>query len=263
MLRSLLRACTVMALLSAPANADEICTLIADAKTGAEIVRDGICDRRVSPMSSFKLPLAVMGFDSGILIDEHNPRWDWKPEFGAGRDVEKGPHDPESWEKISVVWYSQELTRKLGDKRFADYVVAFGYGNGDVAGNAGKKDGLTQSWLMSSLLISPDEQIAFLKKLKARTLPVSAKAYDMTARILPAFEAGAWKVQGKTGSGWLRNAKGEIDRNRPIGWFVGWGEKGGQEIVFARLFIGAQKSERYGGMIARDGLLADLRALLK
>jgi beta-lactamase class D len=262
MTRSLLRVLSLLALFSASARADEICTLIVDAKTGAEIVRDGICDRRVSPMSSFKLPLAVMGFDAGILIDEHNPRWEWRPELGDGRDVEKTAHDPQSWEKISVVWYSQELTRRLGEKRFADYVSAFGYGNTDVSGNAGKKDGLTQSWLMSSLQISPDEQVAFLKKLKARTLPVSAHAFDMTARILPAFEAGPWKMQGKTGSGWLRNAKGEVDRTRPIGWFVGWGKKDEREIVFARLFVGAQKSERYGGMIAREGLLADLPALL-
>lgn len=41
------------------------CTIIADAITGNTLYETGECARRVSPCSSFKLPLAIMGFDRG------------------------------------------------------------------------------------------------------------------------------------------------------------------------------------------------------
>ncbi|WP_373369869.1 penicillin-binding transpeptidase domain-containing protein, partial [Klebsiella aerogenes] len=47
-----------------------------------------------------------------------------------------------------------------GDDKFitTDYLQQcqkFEYGNQDVSGDSGKHNGLTQSWLMSSLTISP------------------------------------------------------------------------------------------------------------
>ena len=113
--------------------------------------------------------------------------------------------DPMIWERDSVLWYSREITRRLGAKSFAGYVSKFGYGNMDVSGNAGKDNGLTHSWINSSLKISPVEQIAFLRRLLAGKMPVSAKAHEMTRAIMPSFQAGGWTVQGKTGSTRLGN----------------------------------------------------------
>ncbi|CAN7403310.1 class D beta-lactamase [Aminobacter sp. LjRoot7] len=238
------------------------CMLIVDAQSGATLRRDGTCDRRVSPASTFKVPLALMGYDAGILADAHTPRWDYKPEFNAIKRDHR-PVDPTIWEKDSVVWYSQQITRKLGNERFAGYVENFTYGNGDITGNPGKKDGLTHSWLSSSLQISPDEQAAFIKRILDHKLPLSAKAYEMTGAILPAFDAGDWKVQGKTGTGWLTNKAGAQNRNRPFGWFVGWAEKDGRKIVFARLFVNEGKSPVLLGPEVRTNFLADLPGLMK
>lgn len=253
-------ACATLACATAAAAA-ETCTVIVDVHTKKTVVRDGICDRRAPPQSTFKLPLAVMGFDSGILTDAHNPRWDYKPEFTAFRDVEKTAHDPASWEAVSVVWYSQELTRKLGEKRFAAYVSDFGYGNKDVSGDPGKHNGLTRSWLASSLEISPDEQVAFLHQLRTKKLAVSAHAYAMTENVIPTFKAGDWEVQGKTGSGLLRGKDGNLDRTRPVGWFVGWARNGEREIVFTRLLLENRRLDQPASFIARDGFLADLPSL--
>ncbi|HBR0074141.1 TPA: hypothetical protein MHZ25_28475, partial [Klebsiella pneumoniae subsp. pneumoniae] len=57
------------------------CTIIADAITGNTLYETGECARRVSPCSSFKLPLAIMGFDSGILQSPKSPTWELKPEY--------------------------------------------------------------------------------------------------------------------------------------------------------------------------------------
>ncbi|MBL0370442.1 class D beta-lactamase [Rhizobium sp. KVB221] len=239
------------------------CTLIVDQPSGKTLYRDGTCDQRFTPMSSFKLPLAVIGFDAGILKSEHQPRWDYKPEFKASKRERKSV-DPTIWEKDSIVWYSQEITRKLGDRKFADYVAKFGYGNADVAGRPGENNGLTHSWLMSSLVISPDEQAAFLRRLLGGDLPVNAKAVEMTRKVIPTFESGdGWTVQGKTGSGWLRNGKGRIDKSHPIGWFVGWAENDGRRLVFVRMKIGVPDTDLPPGPALRATFLKELPELME
>jgi len=214
-------------------------TLVVDLAGGNVLHRSGPCATRLTPCSTFKIPLALMGFDSGVLKGPHDPAWPYRPAVDrAHREVEKHTTDPTRWEAESVVWYSQELTRRMGEARFKAYVDRFGYGNRDVRGNPGKHDGLTQSWLASSLAISPDEQVAFLRRMLARRL-VSAHAHAQAEAIIPVFESnGGWTVHGKTGSGWAVGPRMRADKSRPLGWFVGWAEKGGRRIAFARVAVG-------------------------
>jgi beta-lactamase class D len=238
------------------------CTVLLDRETGQTLLRKGTCDQRLTPMSTFKVPLALMGYDAGILVDEHIPTWDYKPEFNAPKRARK-PVDPTIWQEESILWFSQQLTRKLGREKFADYVARFQYGNSDVRGVKGGEDGLTHAWLMSSLAISPDEEADFVRRLVNRQLPVSDKAFDMAEKIVPAFAAGdGWTVHGKTGSGWLRDAKGAIDKTRPLGWFVGWAEKGSRHIVFARMRIGTKRAGEAPGLLLRDVFLRELPGLM-
>ncbi|WFP73729.1 class D beta-lactamase [Mesorhizobium sp. WSM4906] len=240
---------------SAPLE-DIHCTLIQDSESGATLYQDGVCDRRVSPASTFKVPLALIGYDSAILSDQHTPSWDYKPEFNAVKRDRKTV-DPTIWERDSIIWYSREITRRLGADRFAGYVSKFVYGNADVSGTAGKNDGLTNSWVDSSLEISPVEQTAFLRRLLAGKMPVSAKAHEMTKAIIPTFESGDWTVQGKTGSTRLGKSK------RSLGWFVGWAEKDGRRIVFARLVVDTKRTDTPKGLATRAAFLKDLPQLVK
>ncbi|MBZ9895077.1 MULTISPECIES: class D beta-lactamase [unclassified Mesorhizobium] len=243
---------------SAPLG-DVQCTLIADAQSGKTLYQNGVCDQRFSPASTFKVPLSLIGYDAGILSDEHTPSWDYKPEFKAVKRDHKTV-DPMIWERDSVLWYSREITRRLGPESFAGYVSKFGYGNADVSGDPGKNDGLTHSWVNSSLKITPVEQVDFLRKLLAGKIPVSAKAHDMTKAILPSFKAGDWTVQGKTGS--TRGGEGGKDR-RSLGWFVGWAQKNGRQIVFARLVVDTKRSDMPKGLATRAAFLKDLPLLIK
>ncbi|MGI4858816.1 MAG: penicillin-binding transpeptidase domain-containing protein, partial [Janthinobacterium lividum] len=164
------------------ASAHTLCTVVADAGTGQVLLRQGDCTSRVTPASTFKIALGLMGYDAGFLKDEHTPTLPFRPGYPDwGGAAWRQPTDPARWLKYSVVWYSQQVTRHLGMTRFADYTRAFHYGNADVSGDA-RHDGLTHAWIDSSLLISPLEQVAFLGKVVNRTLPVSAYAFDMTAR---------------------------------------------------------------------------------
>ncbi|MBZ9677190.1 class D beta-lactamase [Mesorhizobium sp. ES1-1] len=246
---------------SAPIG-DVQCTLIADAASGKTLYQDGTCDQRFSPASTFKVPLALIGYDAGILADEHTPAWDYKPEFNAVKRDQKTV-DPVIWERHSVLWFSREITWRLGAEKFAGYVSKLDYGNKDVSGTPGKNDGLTRSWVNSSLEITPVEQVDFLRKLLARTLPVSAKAYDMTSAIIPTFQAGGWTVQGKTGSTRVTNDAGKSKDKRSLGWFVGWADKDGRRIVFARLVVDARRTDMPKGLKTRATFLKDLPLLVK
>ncbi len=239
------------------------CTLVISYPDGKTLHQDGDCQQRRSPASSFKIPLALMGFDSGILTDEHNPALPYKDEYKAGRESDKKTVDPTIWEKDSVVWYSQQITQKLGMEKFQQYIDRIDYGNRDLSGTPGKSDGLTKAWLFTSLSISPVEQTDFIRKLLNHDLGVSAQAYDKTLAIIPRFSAGdGWAVFGKTGSGWLLDEAGKSDKTKPLGWFVGWAEKGNQKAIFAKLMIDDKANAEYGGPRAREEFLAELPTLL-
>lgn len=237
------------------------CTVMIDARSGDVLVRNGTCDQRFAPFSSFKLPLAVMGYDAGILVDDETPRWDWHAGLTAP-ERDRKPVDPTIWERDSVLWYSREITRLLGSEAFGRSVAQLDYGNADVSGTRGKANGLTHAWIGASLVISPDEQVAFVRRLLLGALPVSADAQAWAASILPDFEAGGWTVSGKTGSGWVSDADGAYFRDRPLGWFVGWAQRGDAVVAFARLRVDAERSAANLGPVVREAFLAELPTLL-
>ena len=239
------------------------CTVILDEESGDTLYRKGQCDEAFAPQSTFKLPLAMMGYDAGILTDETQPRWAYQAKFKRPKREQQAT-DPTIWEKDSIVWYSQEITRRLGEKKFADYVKRFGYGNGNVKGVAGQTDGLTESWLMSSLKISADEQAEFVRRFLNGRLPISEQAYDKTLAIIPKFSAAdGWQVQGKTGSGRMRTKAGKFDGDSWLGWFVGWAQKGDRRVVFATMNVKDWKGEEPISVATRDALIADLPKLVK
>ena len=248
---------------AAGAAADNVCTVLADASTGAILRQEGECDRRQPPASTFKVAIALMGYDAGFLKDETNPKLPFKEGYPDWIEAWRTDTDPAAWLKNSVVWYSQQVTLALGKEKFEGYVTAFGYGNTDVSGDAGKDNGLTRSWLSSSLRISPLEQIGFLTRVVGRKLPVSTHAYEMTEAILTKHElSNGWTVRGKTGAGFPVKADGTPDRQRPVGWYVGWAKKGDRTIVFARLKENSQPQKLRPGFGTREELLKDLPSML-
>ncbi|HEV2503033.1 MAG TPA: class D beta-lactamase [Mesorhizobium sp.] len=257
--RSWLLAAAGLVLSAVSARAETICTAFADAGTGEILKQEGACDQRVTAVSTFKIALALMGYDSGFLKDGHDPKLPFKKGYADWIKSWRTDTDPTSWIRNSVVWYSWQITQSLGDARFKRYVETFDYGNRDVSGNAGKNDGLTRSWLSSSLKISPLEQLTFLEKIVNRKLPVSTRAFVMTARITTIGKlSNGWEVHGKTGTGFPRKPNGKEDRSRSYGWFVGWATKGDRTIVFARLIQDGKREEEPAGPRAREAFLQEL-----
>lgn len=254
----------VLIVLGAPvADARDVCTLVIDAPSGATLISRGSCLRRVTPASTFKIAISLMGYDSGFLIDQHDPALPFHKGYPDWIPAWRHTTDPTRWIADSVVWYSQQVTRFLGTERFARYTLEFQYGNADVSGDPGKDNGLTHAWLSSSLQISPKEQVSFLRNLVLRHLPVSERAYDMTGRITRvALLATGWAVHGKTGTGFPRKENGSTDRDHELGWFVGWATKGPRSVVFAYLIQDEKSKPTNAGLRARDAFLRELPRLL-
>jgi len=238
------------------------CTSLMDAATGRRLRHDGQCDARATPASTFNIVVSLMGYDSGILIDEHTPLMKYKPGYSDWNESWRTDTDPTSWIINSNVWFAQNVTTQIGAARFQHYVDGFGYGNRDVSGDAGQRNGLTMSWMGSSLQISADEQVDFLRKVVNRQLPVSPKAYDMTNRIMqPQTLANGWTIRGKTGTAAAVLADGRDDRERRYGWYVGWATKGTRTIVFARMML-EHRQETYAGARARQAFLSEVATQL-
>ena len=245
------------------ASAATTCTLVIDAATNATLIRVGDrCDERLTPASTFKIPLSLIGFDSGILVDANRPAWPYKQEYQAWNDAWKQTTTPQTWLRDSVVWYSQVLTRTLGAARFQEYIDKLAYANRDLSGEPGRNDGLTTAWLSSSLRISATEQVEFVRRMIRRQLPVSRAAIDRTMALMPVAVTGGWRVSGKTGTGFVRRADGTNDPDRQVGWFVGWATREGRTVVFARLLEDEWPERVNAGLRARDALLGDWAALM-
>ncbi len=213
----------------------------------------GHCQVRQSPCSTFKVAIGLMGYDSGILQNELSPVYPYKKGMSTVVEACKQSQTPASWMKNSCVWYSQEVTQKLGMKEFHNYLEKFNYGNQDASGDKGKNNGLTNAWLVSSLEISPEEQVQFLKKLSESKLPVSKKAQALTKQIMFVDNLDdGWKLYGKTGS-----------KDTQSGWFVGWIEKGNRKIIFAHYIEDSKKMDSWGGRRAKEEARLKLIQLIK
>jgi len=214
------------------AHAEEESFLLVDAGTNEVIFELGTnIDQRVTPRSTFKIALCLMGFDAGILKNQENPVWDFQEGYVAALDAWKKPQTPYSWIKNSCLWYSQVLAVQLGLETIQDYLTAFEYGNQDISG------GLTTAWLGTSLEISPREQVNFIRKMIQGKLLISREATLITKSILllETLSEG-WELYGKTGHGW--------EGSQPVGWFVGWVEKGEKSLVFAYIIREDQMNPR-------------------
>ena len=233
--------------------------MLVDAASGRALVREGTCDASVTPASTFKIAISLMGFDSGVLRDDHAPYLPYKASYASSNPGWRHGTDPAGWLRESIVWYSQQVTKRLGAASVRNYVRAFDYGNRTLASVAGVADAVAVSELSPTLRITPQQQTEFLRKVVNRELALSPQAYDVTARLLKVEETpNGWEVHGKTGTAPVRLADGKADKENNIGWFVGWTIKDGRKLVFARLMQYPVDSNSYAGLKTRQAFLGEL-----
>lgn len=179
-------------------------------------------EKRVSPNSTFKVPHALVGLETGVVQDGNTVfQWD-----GTVYPVPAWNRDQTLREAIqnSTIWYFQAIARQVGERKEQQFLHAFHYGNRDLSG------GLTHFWLQSSLTISPKEQVDFLTRFYTYRLPVSHRSIDIVKDILVLDESNGAVLSGKTGTGWR---DGVLNGPPVNGYFIGYVEKNGNTYLFA------------------------------
>jgi beta-lactamase class D len=122
------------------------------------------CATRLSPASTYKIPHALIGLETGAITETTVEKWDGvkhpdQPKWNLD-------HTVFSAMKPSVLWFFQRIAPRIGADRAHDWLQRFQYGNTDTSGP------ITLYWVNGRLRISPDEQLAFLTKFYGGTLPV-------------------------------------------------------------------------------------------
>jgi beta-lactamase class D len=182
---------------------------------------------RYTPCSTFKIFNSMAALDAGVLKDEKEViKWDGKKRMLKNWNKD---HNLRTAIQKSVVWFYQELARRIGEEKMQRYLSDSHFGNMDMSG------GLTEFWLVSSLKISAQEQIAFLKRVEAYRVPFSKRSVDILKDILIVKKSDNYVLRGKTGSG-------NDEQGSGLGWFVGWLERDGNRYFFAMNYIGRNAS---------------------
>jgi beta-lactamase class D len=191
-------------------------------------------DTRFSPCSSFKMPLSVMGYDVGILIDEETPTWDFEQGYDDWIEAWRVPQTPLSWMQFSCVWYSKILSVRIGLDKIQNYLASMHYGNQDMSGGLSLPGPEDVAWINSSLQISAREQVDFVRRMVRGQLSTSDNAFKMTKALVFKEElSDGWKLFGKTG--WSGSDITKDGKTLQHSWFVGWIEKGERFYPFAYL----------------------------
>ena len=216
-------------------------------KNGAAALFDGshatlhhptLARRRFTPCSTFKLYLALMGLESGVI---RNPKEIWKY---TGEKVGQEP----GRRSMSLVvalqesseWYFREVARKLGAERLRAEVKKLNYGGG------WKGTTPESAWIDGSLQISPEEQARLVWSLNREALPYARIHQRFVKDSLRVTGARLW---GKTGSG--RPGRDGL----ALGWYVGAFRQGEDVRAFAIL----QRAPDVIGPRVRDRLARRLR----
>lgn len=215
--------------------------------------------QRQSPCSTFKIPLAIIGFQENYLLNAHSPDCTYQEGYTNWLPKWEQSFTPLTWMQDSCVWYSQEIIAKpYGQEKLQQFVEKFKYGNMDVSGTNARD--YSFSWLNSSLQISPREQISFLFKFLERGYGVTEKIYQQVKNIIPQENLiNGWVLHGKTGTSCFLNDDESWDKTKQMGWYVGWIEKYRQKYVFAYAINEIETYPNLGaGLIAKQRVIDKL-----
>ena len=176
------------------------------------------------PASTYKIPNSLIALETEVIKDDVAVlTWD-----GIERPLNGSPI--EEWNqdlnlrlafKYSAVWFYQVLARRIGYQRMQDFVNQIQYGNQNIGG----KEDIDRFWLRGELRITPQQQIALLRRLYQNDLPFSQQIMDLVKDIMIVEQTPDYVLRGKTG--WA------IAVTPQIGWFVGYLEQNDNVYFFA------------------------------
>lgn len=220
------------------------CFLLLDTNTGT-LTRgpDEVCATPLPPASTFKIPHAVAALESKVIsgpdeVIKYDPGRPGEGDYPTWRR----DHTLASAMRYSVVWYFQEIAKRLKMDGEDFYLRRLRYGNEDPS------SGLTTFWLGGSLRISPIEQITFLRRLYYGELPVSDRSMQIVRDILVqppnviVNATGEHRFDAPWPAGTVLSAKTgstSFEPKRAVRWIVGRVERERHAWIFVSCVTGA------------------------
>jgi beta-lactamase class D len=192
------------------------------------------CATRLSPASTYKIPHALIGLETGVITESTVEQWD-----GVKRPNQpkwNQDHTVLSAMRPSVLWFFQAIAPRIGVARAREWLQKFQYGNTDTSGQ------ITQYWVNGRLRISPDEQLAFVKKFYDGRLPVAKRHIENVKGALEQAPGMIENARGVTrlNAAWPRgvslNSKtgaSTIASGESVSWLVGQLTVNQRKLVFS------------------------------
>ena len=198
--------------------------------TGADeylVAHPALAEERFSPASTFKIPNALIGLETGVITDaSFTLPWDGTTYAvdGWNRD-----HDLASALRDSVVWFFQAVARGIGRERMEEWISRFDYGNGEIGAE------VDSFWLDGTLTISTHEQVRFLERLNAGELPLSSRSVSILRQAMPLRRSDSVTIRAKTGT--------QLDAESGLAWLVGWTEVNGEIASHFALLLTGERGD--------------------
>lgn len=172
--------------------------------------------QRFSPVTSFKIPITLIGVQTGKITSENNIQI--KTDSNQNKTVTL----KEIFSSASPE-YLQSLARQTGKDTMKLWIDSLGYGNKNMEG------AVDSFWLNNQLKISPDEQLGLMSKLYFDQLPFQKYAQQMTRDAMLQEDNTLYRLSYTIGTG-------RDEKNDQIGWVTGWIEEN-QHVYFFVTFI--------------------------
>lgn len=168
------------------------------------------CQQQLSPCSTFKIPNALIGLQTGVVSGPTDlKKWDGTERTRAANNKD---HTLQTAINESIPWYFQALARDVGEERMAQWLQRLNYGNQDISA------GIDIFWLGSSLKIDAYSQMKLIKDLWHGSLPFDPDYQEQLRDMLVLDSDLDGTLHGKTGS-----CPGARNQDPPDhGWFIGW-----------------------------------------
>jgi beta-lactamase class D len=181
-----------------------------------------LADTSFLPYSTFKVPNTLIGLETGVIPDEKFAlKWD-----GKKYPIEAWNHDQDlaSALRESVVWFYQEVARRIGPARMSEWLHELRYGNEKST------PAIDRFWLDGGdARITPRQEAEFFARMAKRELPVSAAHVALLRRLLTLRTDGGCVLEGKSGTG--------PQNGKELGWLVGFFDTPVHHYAYAYLTI--------------------------
>jgi len=175
-------------------------------------------NKLTSPASTFNILLTLIGLEEGVLMDENSTLVRGNITYTSAY-----PGDTMNLREAFTNnrdWFFIRLSSLIGDEKIAGWLQRINYGNGSVEGEPNR------FWINGKLVITPSQQVEFIRNFYFEKFPFSAKNYQLVKRLMWQKELNGANIYGKRGSNKLEQEK------RYTGWFVGYIESGNQVFFF-------------------------------